>query len=202
MFLRRWMAPTLKMIGSRENGSARQMARDERREESRGSWMVRRRSSCSTCRAVKAETAMIRSERSAAARACAVKRCPEIGSGVVARHYEQIVKGGDAAAVAGDAEALVQSVKQIGGWCAILPEQTAGGVGRKTIGERAQEAVRADSRTDSGLPDERAPGRTGFPASTLRRPRDSVPGCRWRRERFSISQHSGFRANGELALRR
>lgn len=52
------------------------------------------------------------------------------------------MKGGDGAAVTSDAEALVQCMKQIGGWCAIFPQQAAGSVARKTIGERAQEAMR------------------------------------------------------------
>ncbi len=65
----------------------------------------------------------------------------EIGSRIIARDYEQIVEGGDTAAVRGGAQTLVQSVKKIGGRPAILPEQTARGAARKTLGERAQEAV-------------------------------------------------------------
>ena len=75
----------------------------------------------------------------------------EIGSGVITRDHEQIVKGADRAAVTGGAETLVQSVKKIGRWRAVLPEQAAGGIGGKTIGERAQEAMRAIAEQVAGF---------------------------------------------------
>ena len=47
--------------------------------------------------------------------------CPEIGSGVVTRNHEQVVKSAYAAPVTGGAETLVQSMKKVRGWCAVFP---------------------------------------------------------------------------------
>ena len=93
------------------------------------------------------ETAMIKSERSAAARACAAKRCAEIGSRVIARDHEQIVEGGDAAAVTGGAQTLVQSVKKIGGWPAILPRAGGGRRWREDDRRTSAGSGAGDSRT-------------------------------------------------------
>ena len=84
---------------------------------------------------------MIKSER--LQRRVSGEALPKLGSRVIARDHEQIVKRGDAAMVPGGAETLVQSMKQAGRGRAILPEQAASGAGRKTIREGAQETMRA-----------------------------------------------------------
>src|ERR1700678_2126796 len=75
----------------------------------------------------------------------------EFGSGVVPRNHEQIVEGGNTATVTGGAETLVESVKQIRGGRAILPEQAAGCIRRKAIGEGAQEAMRTIAEEIAGF---------------------------------------------------
>jgi hypothetical protein len=60
---------------------------------------------------------------------------PKLGSGIVARDYEQIVKGGDASGVAGGSEALIQPMEEGRRRCAIFPQHAARGHGRKALGE-------------------------------------------------------------------
>ena len=142
MFLRRWMAPTHRMIGSR---AARRRGdwTNAVPWESRGSWMVPRAAVAPLGAAVNAETAMIKSDRSAAARACAVKRCAEFGRRVVARDHEQIVEGGDACGGDGPCRGAGSVRETDRRRARDSPEQAAGGVAGKAIGERAQEAMGA-----------------------------------------------------------
>ena len=117
----------------------------------------------------------------------------EIGSRVVARHHEQIVEGGDACGGDGrrrDAGSIRETDRRM---ARDSPRAAGGRRWREDDRRTSAGSGAGDSRTGSELRDERAPGRTGFHASIRRRRRDLVPGCRWRRERFSISQHSGFR---------
>ncbi len=66
----------------------------------------------------------------------------ELGGGIVAAEYEQIVEGGNCAAVVNRFDALVQAMEEIGGAGPVVPQETPAAVRRQIQREGRKKPVR------------------------------------------------------------
>ena len=153
------------------------------RARGRGSTPSRSR----TWPAVNSETAMTRSDRSAASRACSGEAAPELRRGVVAGEDEQIVEGGHRAAEAHSRQPLVQPVETGRRPRRVASRSRAAACSwRAGFAPGSGRSGAGDSTAEIALRGAREPARTESARNRRQPPRGSPPGCTWRRARFSI----------------